>query len=155
MIIAIWPKSRLSDFWYILSDPTPSRLAGMLLAGQQSTWPKLLFIANRMKIERLIEGGLLHGATGEGDIEKLAVRNERNSMHIHGEAMRSSVEPSTETEDEDERRTARKEDRRSSMLEEIKRQSSVFFDDGLVDGETGDSEEEDVVVDHDGHGNME
>ncbi|KAA6415379.1 MAG: Patatin-like serine [Lasallia pustulata] len=62
--VTIWPKSKMGDFWYILSDPTPERLARMLQAGQQSTFPKLLFIANRMKIERLIEEGVV---MGQGD----------------------------------------------------------------------------------------
>ncbi|KAI9664035.1 MAG: hypothetical protein M1821_007526 [Bathelium mastoideum] len=55
--ITIWPKSVLSDFWYILSDPSVERLARMIHVGQQSTFPKLQFIANRMKAERLIEQG--------------------------------------------------------------------------------------------------
>ena len=55
--ITIWPKSILSDFIYILSDPTPQRLARMIHVGQHSAWPKLKFISNRMKIERLIDAG--------------------------------------------------------------------------------------------------
>ncbi|KAI9800192.1 MAG: hypothetical protein M1825_004176 [Sarcosagium campestre] len=55
--ITIWPKSIASDFYYILSDPNPQRLARMLHVGQQSAFPKLKFIANRMKIERLVEAG--------------------------------------------------------------------------------------------------
>ncbi|KAK4952245.1 hypothetical protein LTR66_013785, partial [Elasticomyces elasticus] len=55
--ITIWPKSELSDFWYILSDPSMERLAGMIHAGQQSTFPKLKFLANRMAIEKVIEEG--------------------------------------------------------------------------------------------------
>jgi len=55
--ITIWPKSIPSDFYYILSDPTPARLARMLRQGQLSTWPKLKFIGNRMTIERLITEG--------------------------------------------------------------------------------------------------
>jgi predicted acylesterase/phospholipase RssA len=55
--ITIWPKSTIGDFYYILSDPTPFRLARMLQAGQQSTFPKLQFITNRMVCERLIERG--------------------------------------------------------------------------------------------------
>lgn len=55
--VTIWPKAILSDFWYILSDPSPQRLARMLHAGQQSTFPKLKFISNRMKVERLIDEG--------------------------------------------------------------------------------------------------
>ncbi|GAP89327.1 putative patatin-like phospholipase domain-containing protein [Rosellinia necatrix] len=55
--ITIWPQSQLSDVLKILSDPDPDRLARMLHEGQQSTFPKLKFIANRLKIERIIERG--------------------------------------------------------------------------------------------------
>ncbi|KAF2486481.1 acyl transferase/acyl hydrolase/lysophospholipase [Neohortaea acidophila] len=54
-IITIWPKSLLSDFYYILSDPTMQRLARMIHAGQLAAWPKLKFISNRMAIEKVIE----------------------------------------------------------------------------------------------------
>lgn len=56
--ITMWPKIHLSDFWYILSDPTAERLADMIKAGQLSAFPKLLFIKNRLNIERRIETGL-------------------------------------------------------------------------------------------------
>ncbi|KAG6003265.1 hypothetical protein E4U21_002223 [Claviceps maximensis] len=55
--ITIWPKSIPSDFWYILSDPDPQRLARMLHQGQQGAFPMLKFVANRLKIERLVEQG--------------------------------------------------------------------------------------------------
>ncbi|KAF2786679.1 patatin-domain-containing protein [Melanomma pulvis-pyrius CBS 109.77] len=55
--ITIWPKSIPSDFYHILSDPTPHRLARMIHVGQQSAFPKLKFIANRAKLERLIQQG--------------------------------------------------------------------------------------------------
>ena len=55
--ITIWPKSITSDFYHILSDPSPQRLARMIHVGQQSTFPKLNFIANRAKLERLIQQG--------------------------------------------------------------------------------------------------
>jgi len=55
--ITIWPKSIPTDYYYILSDPTPQRLARMIHVGQLSTWPKLKFIANRMKLERMIDQG--------------------------------------------------------------------------------------------------
>ncbi|EON63212.1 hypothetical protein W97_02439 [Coniosporium apollinis CBS 100218] len=55
--ITIWPKSIPSDFVHILSDPSPERLARMIYVGQQSAFPKLQFIANRMRVERLIERG--------------------------------------------------------------------------------------------------
>ncbi|KXT10436.1 hypothetical protein AC579_7878 [Pseudocercospora musae] len=53
--ITIWPKTKISDFWHILSDPTMQRLAGMIRAGQLAAWPKLKFVANRMAIERIVE----------------------------------------------------------------------------------------------------
>jgi predicted acylesterase/phospholipase RssA len=55
--ITIWPKSIPSDFLHILSDPTPQRLARMIHVGQQSAFPKLKFIANRAKLEHLIQQG--------------------------------------------------------------------------------------------------
>ncbi|KAH3972391.1 hypothetical protein HBH70_002550 [Parastagonospora nodorum] len=55
--ITIWPKSIPSDFFYILTDPTPQRLARMIHVGQQSAFPKLKFIANRAKLEHLIQQG--------------------------------------------------------------------------------------------------
>lgn len=55
--VTIWPKSIPSDFVNILSDPSVERLARMIHVGQLSCFPKLKFIGNRMKIERLIESG--------------------------------------------------------------------------------------------------
>lgn len=52
--ITLWPRTVPSDFWYILSDPTPARLARMLLAGQRCAFPKLKFLENRLKIERMV-----------------------------------------------------------------------------------------------------
>lgn len=55
--ITIWPKAKFSDFYYILSDPSISRLANMIMVGQKATWPKLEFTSHRMRVERLIERG--------------------------------------------------------------------------------------------------
>ena len=118
--VTIWPKSQISDFFYILSDPTPERLARMLQVGQQSTFPKLMFIANRMKIERLIEQGLLLGERGKLEDERTAMRNYANTF-------------STE-----EQPTLRAPYRRSSAIEELKRQSGVFFDDPEANEEETD-----------------
>ena len=85
-----------------------------------------------MRIERLIEGGLLLGGSGKADKEGMATQD-RESMHVHGQAMRSSGEPSTE--DDDERSHLEKEDRRTSVIQELKRQGSVFYDDSEIDGE--------------------
>lgn len=112
----------------------------MLLVGQQSTFPKLLFLQNRMKIERLIEEGLLLGGPGKLDTEGIANRG-RESMHMHGQAMRSSAEPLTH--DDNELSRLQKEDKRASVIEELARQGRVFFDDSEIDGEdTGASEDE-------------
>jgi predicted acylesterase/phospholipase RssA len=142
--ITIWPKSRLSDFYYILSDPSKERLAYMLQAGQQSTFPKLLFIANRMKIERIIEKGLLMGQDSE----------RHTSMHLHGQELRTGGRPHEGEEDYDESAvfydaeeppaTGR---RSSGVMEELKRQSGVFFDDEDLGDETDNSVEGAAVVD--------
>lgn len=150
--VTIWPKSRFSDFWYILSDPTPERLARMLQAGQQSTFPKLLFIANRIKIERLVEQGLLLGRrgsiTGNG--------GDADSLHVQGQAMRGSAEEE-DVDGEDERLIWSDPDgdthdswRRSSVMEELKRQSGVFFDDLTGEGDGTDGSEEDTNAIEDG-----
>ncbi|KAJ0114012.1 hypothetical protein J7T55_007846 [Diaporthe amygdali] len=55
--ITIWPRSVAMDFAHILSDPTPARLARMIHEGQQSAFPTLKFVANRLKVERLVELG--------------------------------------------------------------------------------------------------
>jgi predicted acylesterase/phospholipase RssA len=68
--ITIWPKTVLSDYLMIISDPDPQRLARMISVGQLCTWPKLKFIGNRMTLERLIEQGRRQNrpvrATAEG-----------------------------------------------------------------------------------------
>jgi len=71
--ITIWPRSVLSDFWRILSDPTPPRLARMLHEGQQSAFPKLKFVSNRLRVERLVEEGRLASrpAIRRGSIETI------------------------------------------------------------------------------------
>ncbi|KFY10271.1 hypothetical protein V492_05090 [Pseudogymnoascus sp. VKM F-4246] len=55
--ITVWPRGRITDFLRILSDPDPNRLAYMLQTGQQSTFPKLQYLGNRMKVERAVERG--------------------------------------------------------------------------------------------------
>jgi predicted acylesterase/phospholipase RssA len=55
--ITIWPRNKLKDFWYILSDPTEERLGEMILKGERSMFPRILFIRNRIVIERAIERG--------------------------------------------------------------------------------------------------
>lgn len=56
--VTLWPKIKLKDFYFILSDPTEERLAEMIRNGELSTYPKLHFIKHRLNIERTIEKGL-------------------------------------------------------------------------------------------------
>ncbi|KAF8076432.1 patatin-domain-containing protein [Lyophyllum atratum] len=52
--VTIWPKTRLWDWFRLLSDPDPSELDRMIRVGQSVTWPKLHMIENRAKIEKQI-----------------------------------------------------------------------------------------------------
>lgn len=56
--ITLFPKIVLSDYMYILSDPTEERLARIIKNGEMVAYPKLLFIKHRLNIERTIERGL-------------------------------------------------------------------------------------------------
>ncbi|KAF3936869.1 hypothetical protein ABW19_dt0205677 [Dactylella cylindrospora] len=55
--VNILPRTKLIDYWYILSDPSRERLSWMINSGEHATFPKLKFISNRMKIERIVEEG--------------------------------------------------------------------------------------------------
>ncbi|KAL9038467.1 MAG: hypothetical protein Q9180_003116 [Flavoplaca navasiana] len=139
--ITLWPKSRISDFYYLLSDPSPERLAYMIRAGQRSTFPKLLFIENRMKIERLIEEGLL---LGKDRVSPSDMRRGNDSPHMHGQALRNSVDSGVRRSSTDDLPLLKMDDRRSSVLEELRRQSGVFFDDTEADGDETDGSEDAV-----------
>lgn len=80
--ITVWPRGRITDFIRILSDPSMERLAYMLKVGQQSAFPKLVYLGNRMKVERAVEQGRIATRThvrrgsiesiiSEADLEKL------------------------------------------------------------------------------------
>jgi len=75
--ITIWPKSIPSDFVFILSDPSPQRLARMIHVGQLSAFPKLKFIANRAKLENAIQQGRRqYRAKGGHDGEMVSLLSE-------------------------------------------------------------------------------
>ncbi|KAK3944744.1 patatin-like phospholipase [Diplogelasinospora grovesii] len=119
--VTIWPKSIVSDFIHILSDPDAARLARMIHEGQQSAFPKLKFIANRLKVERLIEqgrresrpswGGGDGGGGGDGrrgSIESILSEDDlrRRSLLIPGGRKKSNgiigtTGSTTATEDDD------------------------------------------------------
>ncbi|KAF8558748.1 patatin-domain-containing protein [Imleria badia] len=52
--VTIWPKTRLLDWFRILSDPDPAELQRMIRVGEIVTWPKLHIIENRYRIEQQI-----------------------------------------------------------------------------------------------------
>ncbi|CAF9903830.1 MAG: hypothetical protein GOMPHAMPRED_000568 [Gomphillus americanus] len=172
--ITIWPRSKLPDFVHILSDPSPTRLARMLQVGQSSTFPKLLFIANRIKIERLIEQGLLAGKSSYHSAS-------RDSMHIQGQARRNTLSGGGLFEDGEDLTAAinrnygkssalsidgsntpmspRPAMSASEVVEELRRQSNVFFDDSDIDlDEEGGTDtdvsttEDDMQIHHGGGG---
>lgn len=67
--VTVWPKSIPSDFWRILNDPDEATLARMIHEGQQSAFPKMRFVGNRLRVERLVERGRREsrlGAKGAG-----------------------------------------------------------------------------------------
>ena len=71
--VTIWPKSVASDFWRILSDPSEATLARMLHEGQQSAFPKMKFVGNRLRVERLVERGRRESRIGRGGLNPLIV----------------------------------------------------------------------------------
>ncbi|KAG8766840.1 hypothetical protein FRC12_006623 [Ceratobasidium sp. 428] len=55
--VTVWPRTRLKDWFNILSDPDEQELERMMTVGQRVTWPKLHLIENRVRIEREIYRG--------------------------------------------------------------------------------------------------
>ncbi|KAL9107854.1 MAG: hypothetical protein Q9227_007272 [Pyrenula ochraceoflavens] len=101
--ITLWPKSQLSDFWNILSDPTAQRLARMIRAGERSAWPKARFIQNRMGLEKLIVEGLREGGQEIADLQngyahlqqdeevELGAQKERGELSLSSSALDSGA----------------------------------------------------------------
>jgi len=84
--ITIWPKTVPSDFYHILSDPDPPRMARMIHEGQQRGYPILKFVGNRLKIERLIEQGrrVTRPWVRRGSIETILSEDDLRSLLISG-----------------------------------------------------------------------
>jgi predicted acylesterase/phospholipase RssA len=151
--ITIWPKSVLSDFWNILSDPSPARLGRMLIVGQRSCWPRIKYISNRLKIERVILEGLRRNGD-RNDVKETAVPVE-SSLVVEpladGPRERASGRKAPVLNLTRERRDsfgAVGPRRQSSLVEEVRRQSAVFFDDVETEGEEAGTttDEEDVTI---------
>ncbi|KAI1464775.1 patatin-like phospholipase domain-containing protein [Daldinia caldariorum] len=103
--ITLWPRTSVSDFVNILSDPDPDRLARMLHEGQQSAFPKLKFIANRLKVERQIERGrretLLAGGVRRGSIESIIDEEDLRGLLKGGSGTTDEDEEEEDDEEED------------------------------------------------------
>ncbi|KAH6653855.1 acyl transferase/acyl hydrolase/lysophospholipase [Truncatella angustata] len=100
--ITIWPKSKPSDVLRILSDPDPDRLARMIHEGQQSAFPKLQFIANRLKVERQIERGRREMMNlRKGSLENIIDEDDLQSLLLRGN-MVTDDEGTGRSEDDDE-----------------------------------------------------
>lgn len=83
--ITLWPKSVLSDFLHILSDPSPARLARMLQVGERSAWPKIKSIDNRLKVEKMVVEGLRSSGSTNGHAPPRYVRDQEEQDIIGGE----------------------------------------------------------------------
>lgn len=152
--VTIWPKSVLSDLYYILSDPNVERLARMIHQGQQSTFPMIKFISNRMKLERLITEGLVKDPEWKGGVRqrRAPIRPrvdqvltsedfaQQRAVDLLSDSARRTEEPNGIARGRDDlHRTSAH--RRNSVIEELRRQSAVFFDDT---DDTGPSEDEPI-----------
>lgn len=144
--VTIWPKTVPSDFWNILSDPSPQRLDRMIQVGQRSCWPKIRFISNRMKIERLILEGLRRGGPlNEND----RLPNPANEQQLQEALLRSRRQPENGMSSEEETNHddgAPRVRRHSSIFKELTRQASILWQDeghteGEEDGPTTDEDE--------------
>lgn len=134
--ITIWPRTKLSDFWYILSDPTPARLEHMIKAGEKSCWPRIKFISNRMLVENVILEGLRKYGQAATD------RPLTPSRVLEQQNQETQLDHGTDTDDELQQVAADHPPgyslrrRQSSILEELTRQASVLWH----DDETGPEE---------------
>jgi predicted acylesterase/phospholipase RssA len=143
--ITIWPKTILSDYWNILSDPSPKRLHRMLSAGEKSCWPKIRFISNRMKVERVITEGIRQVTPVQQADQSLPsyAREQRNGEPQLRSGKRWRNESKyPENEDKPEDRGLSQIRRHSSMLEELTRQASVLWDDDMPTDAEGSTDED-------------
>jgi hypothetical protein len=143
--VTIWPKSVLSDFWNILSDPSPQRLERMLIVGQRSCWPQLRFISNRMKVERVILNGLRKGGPiDDGQNVPDPVHEQQAQEALLRARRRPGPDQDVSSTDTNHLSAPRSPPRRqSTILEELTRQASVLWH----DHEVTEGEEDPVSTD--------
>lgn len=132
--VTIWPKSILGDYWNILSDPSPKRLARMIKVGERSCWPRLVFITNRLKVEKIIIEGLrrARGTRSGTTTPTLAQEQLRADMLLQAANKRMEIASGGQDTDEAESDLDIAPEiprRQSTLLEEIGRQATVFWQD--------------------------
>ncbi|KAI5300897.1 hypothetical protein KEM55_004101 [Ascosphaera atra] len=151
-VVTIWPRSQPTDLYYILTDPTPERMEMMLKEGQTATFPKILFITNRLKLGRIIVKGLKLNK-GHREEERLPSRPSKVDLGTYTFGDRGHQQGKIGDEREktvsftaDAKRRAKSLPQtpweRGNMFDEIRRQSTVFFGDeyDTGDGDTGGSD---------------
>ncbi|RYO77016.1 hypothetical protein DL766_009886 [Monosporascus sp. MC13-8B] len=105
--VTIWPQGRPDDLVSILSDPDPDRLARMIHEGRQSAFPKLKFVANRLRVERLIEQGrraalALDAAARRGSLESILIdEDDLRARLLRGNGSNHDASSYTEDDDDD------------------------------------------------------
>lgn len=88
-----------------------------------------------MKIERLIDEGLTFNRQDQqSSVDTSITSQDDDRLHLRGRDIGDETEPFSM----DEPQVPRSPIRRSSAMEEFKRQSGVFFDDPEADGEETD-----------------
>ena len=128
----------------------------MLHVGQQSAFPKVQFITNRMKLETLIREGLERGGRTERPgltpapgLDGLPLPDRQQSEYMSATSEINNDALPLQPRDRPHLRNRR----RSSVIEEMRRQSAVFFDDtddSNVYEDTTASEDGSVIVEEAG-----
>ncbi|CAD1808918.1 hypothetical protein FOB58_000395 [Candida parapsilosis] len=94
--VTIWPRNKLIDFWYILSDPSEKRLGEIIMKGERSMYPKLLYIKNRILVERAIERGRRESSK---TMKQARINLEISSNHNNGGAVGGGIEDDDDDDD--------------------------------------------------------
>lgn len=143
--VTVWPKSILSDYWNILSDPSPERLARMIKVGERSCWPRIRFISNRLKVERIILEGLRRSILPRSGTQTPNHAQEQQKADI-SRGLREKLFHAEPYDSEDEVFPAPPR-RQSSVLQELGRQAAVLWmDDGPT--EMDDTTEDEDALGH-------
>lgn len=151
--VTIWPKSILSDYYNILSDPSPERLARMIKVGERSCWPRIRFISNRLKVERIILEGFRKSASSQSEVyTPNHVQEQQNADIGRGLHQRLQFQIHHDSDDEQSETDPSMVPlrRRSTVLEELGRQAAVLWMDDAPDEHEDDggttTEDEDALA---------